>query len=177
VIIIIFDLANFLNGNEDKFHIKGELGSEYLPDNIDIQITDPIVYSGETYKVDGEYILHVDISFNFETNCDRCLKTISKSINTVLNGRLESKSKDHNEEDQYYDDIYYDRNLLNLDEYILSQVVSSLPMKVLCDKDCKGLCPTCGIDLNEQSCDCINDLIDPRLEKLKGLFPKNKEVF
>lgn len=172
MIIIIFDLANFLNGNDDKFHIEGELNSSYLPDNIDIKTTDPIKYSGQIYKVDGDYVLHLDINYDYQSNCDRCLDNISKSMTTVLHGRLESKSRDHNEDDQEYDIIYYDRSLLNLDKYIESQVVSSLPMKVICDNNCKGLCTTCGVNLNEQSCDCVNDSIDPRLEKLKELFPE-----
>ncbi len=44
-------------------------------------------------------------------------------------------------------------------------------MKPLCSK-CKGLCPKCGINLNEDQCDCESEYVDPRFEKLKELFPE-----
>ena len=42
-------------------------------------------------------------------------------------------------------------------------------MQPLCRPDCRGLCPVCGVDLNQQSCSCGKDDIDPRWEKLKNL--------
>ena len=45
-----------------------------------------------------------------------------------------------------------------------------LPFAPLCGKDCKGLCQTCGENLNERTCECKNERIDPRFESLKDLF-------
>ena len=42
-------------------------------------------------------------------------------------------------------------------------------MKALCKKDCAGLCPTCGKNLNQGKCDCPDDNIDPRWSKLADL--------
>lgn len=45
------------------------------------------------------------------------------------------------------------------------------PYRVLCDSDCKGLCPGCGVNLNEEQCQCGNDMdIDPRMAALKALL-------
>lgn len=46
----------------------------------------------------------------------------------------------------------------------------SLSMKPLCRPDCKGLCPTCGCNLNESSCRCTDEAIDPRLARLEALL-------
>jgi uncharacterized protein len=43
-----------------------------------------------------------------------------------------------------------------------------LPLAPLCREDCKGLCPFCGIDRNEASCDCQAP-IDSRWATLDGL--------
>ena len=75
-------------------------------------------------------------------------------------------------DDENDDIIYYKKGILDIDEYILMEVASSLPMKTLCDEICKGLCPGCGIDLNKESCTCEDDYIDPRLEHLKEFFLK-----
>ncbi|MEG2372051.1 MAG: DUF177 domain-containing protein, partial [Hydrogenoanaerobacterium sp.] len=55
---------------------------------------------------------------------------------------------------------------LDLDELALSDVILELPSKVLCKESCKGLCPICGVNLNEESCTCTQKRIDPRLEIL-----------
>ena len=33
-------------------------------------------------------------------------------------------------------------------------IMLTIPGKSLCSDDCKGLCPNCGVDLNEQECAC-----------------------
>lgn len=44
-----------------------------------------------------------------------------------------------------------------------------LPLAPLCGPDCAGLCPTCGADLNRQSCDCPPPERDPRWSALDAL--------
>jgi uncharacterized protein len=54
-------------------------------------------------------------------------------------------------------------------------VAEALPMSVLCRDDCAGLCPRCGADLNEGSCDCTDDEMDPRWAALEALRMKLDE--
>ena len=49
-------------------------------------------------------------------------------------------------------------------------------MKILCKPDCKGICPTCGRDLNTGTCDCDNFVPDPRMAAIKDIFEADKEV-
>ncbi len=51
---------------------------------------------------------------------------------------------------------------LDISEDIRSEVLLTLPMNLLCDENCAGLCPVCGADLNEEECDCV---IEPPEEK------------
>jgi uncharacterized protein len=46
----------------------------------------------------------------------------------------------------------------------------AIPMKHLCDSECKGLCPHCGTNLNYEPCQCEERHIDPRLAVLKELL-------
>ena len=59
---------------------------------------------------------------------------------------------------------------MDLDELIRTDILLELPTKFLCKEDCKGLCPTCGKNLNEGACNCQTHQIDPRLEVLKQLI-------
>jgi uncharacterized protein len=49
------------------------------------------------------------------------------------------------------------------------QFYLALPMKPLCVADCKGLCPSCGTNLNKSVCGCQAAWDDPRLAALKAL--------
>jgi hypothetical protein len=51
----------------------------------------------------------------------------------------------------------------------------ALPMKPLCRVDCKGLCPNCGTNLNDTTCDCEIRWEDPRLAGLKALMNRDKD--
>ncbi|MDR2573479.1 MAG: DUF177 domain-containing protein [Desulfovibrio sp.] len=50
----------------------------------------------------------------------------------------------------------------------------ALPLKPLCSRDCKGLCPFCGCDRNTDDCSCGAGRADPRLSVLQGLVIHKK---
>jgi uncharacterized protein len=50
--------------------------------------------------------------------------------------------------------IIFQGEEIDLREGIQEQVVMSLPLQPLCDTECRGLCPQCGIDLNKGKCNC-----------------------
>lgn len=60
---------------------------------------------------------------------------------------------------------------LDLAPMVGEVIVLDAPASPLCRPDCRGLCPTCGIDRNTESCTCSTDVTDPRwgaLDQLKG---------
>jgi uncharacterized protein len=63
---------------------------------------------------------------------------------------------------------------IDLDPVVREQVLLALPVSVVCGDDCKGLCSTCGQDLNEQDCGHgkVKE-VDVRLAKLKDIKLKN----
>lgn len=179
---MIFDLARFLNGTDKVYHIEGIEESDIKELKSDLfEIVGPINYNGSVFKVDGVNLIHLDIFYKYKAQCDRCLQPTILDMKSSLSGRLvgsDDNSYSNDIEDESYDmdieeKIYYNKDLFDPKEYILSQVVASLPMKTLCQNNCKGLCLNCGVDLNKESCDCVIDNTDLRFEKLKNLFPKN----
>jgi len=64
---------------------------------------------------------------------------------------------------------YYQKDSLSLDDVLREQVLLSLPVRTLCKPDCKGLCPRCGENRNNQTCSCETGPSDPRWEALSGL--------
>lgn len=139
---------------------------------------DEFCFEGELIKFSKPVKLHmvlrpigdeIDLIGSVETElllaCSRCLETFSYSMNIELNERLSKTLKSEDE-----DIIFINNDRLDLNEIVENNIISMLPIKRLCNSDCKGLCHQCGIDLNHNTCKCIIEDIDPRLAKLKNLF-------
>jgi uncharacterized protein len=58
---------------------------------------------------------------------------------------------------------------VDLSEMARDAVLLELPIAPLCEDDCAGLCPTCGVDRNETDCDCAATEADPRWAALADL--------
>ena len=136
-----------------------------------IKFIEPIKYEGEIYKVDKDKLLHLNIIFTYEEACGRCLEPFIREEKTVLTGKLVEKTDKANQEEED-EIIYYTDEKLDLAEYIISSIILFLPMKPLCNKECKGLCPKCGTNHNKENCQCVIEDVDPRLAILKDFFPE-----
>ena len=69
---------------------------------------------------------------------------------------------------------YYQKDSLLLEDVLREQVLLSLPVRTLCKPDCKGLCPRCGVNRNNQTCTCEEGPADPRWEALADLRSRIK---
>ncbi len=63
-------------------------------------------------------------------------------------------------------------HILDLTEVVRQDILLAIPPYPVCRNQCAGLCPKCGNNWNEGPCDCKDDDIDPRMEKLKTLLEK-----
>jgi uncharacterized protein len=59
---------------------------------------------------------------------------------------------------------------IDLTPILREEGILAIPMQILCALDCKGLCPTCGQDLNQAACDCHTENLDPRWAALRALL-------
>jgi uncharacterized protein len=58
---------------------------------------------------------------------------------------------------------------LDLGEAVRGEVILAMNPYVVCDPECRGLCPRCGANLNEGACGCTAEEVDPRWEALRAL--------
>jgi uncharacterized protein len=58
---------------------------------------------------------------------------------------------------------------LDLTDTVREYRAAALPLAPLCKEDCEGICPQCGVDLNESTHDC-EAVMDPRWDKLRELL-------
>lgn len=171
---MIVDLTTFSESTEKYFRFTGEIDqSEMKFLDREIKFDETIEYEAEFFVLDDgdiEMLLKLDMAYT--EPCDRCLKDTENIQNIQLSGRLiEGTEEDHYEEGME-NLVFYQDDKFDLGEYIKTQIMISLPMKTICDEDCKGLCSGCGTNLNDSTCNCIEHTIDPRLLDLQKFFPK-----
>lgn len=125
----------------------------------------PIEVSG-TIKSDGRRLtLDVKYTSTWQYLCSRCLE----ETDYVVAGEIKrSIVKDGNDGDDGI--VVVESTVIDLYDVIYNDIVLNLPGQVICDDECKGLCPDCGINLNSGDCKCSQEVNDPRLAKLKNLF-------
>lgn len=173
---MLINISKFLASDENSYNFEGEiLSNESNYDLNYLNLIFPIKYGGSIYNLKNELMLDLNISYKFITNCDRCLKEMEgfNEFNYKAYHYMDDSLYDENATDEYFE--LYD-NKIDIDDIVLSSVITSMPSKNLCSNDCKGLCPVCGNDLNEKTCDCHETKeyklkeIDPRFEKLLDLF-------
>ncbi len=104
-----------------------------------------------------------------DCDCVRCLTSFSQSLKTEFT-ELYAFSRNSITDSGLIlpEDAHIDLTPL-IREYLLLEV----PMSPLCRTDCKGLCPICGENLNDATCNHEDDSIDPRLAILKSLLDKS----
>ena len=114
-----------------------------------------------------------------EHPCTRCLTPVRVDINGTIEALYlpESVREVEGKEvrlENLKNVIYYTNPVVDLGERIVEAIVMDVPQQVLCRPDCKGLCPYCGINLNEHpdhKCDKIDLSFDSKfavLAKLKS---------
>lgn len=119
------------------------------------------------------------VSTTLRMDCGRCLEPFEYTLTRKFNmGFVKTSGMDPDPVDEDLDieireeDIateYYNGDVIEIKNAIQEQVVLNLPQHPLCSDACKGLCQSCGTNLNLSSCDCSHFTGHPAFAVLKGL--------
>jgi uncharacterized protein len=165
-ISMLIDVSELFSNKKARKEIHLDLEKEkFYYENEFVQFSKPVKLHLVLKPIGDEINLIGSMETELLLACSRCLETFSYSINVELNERLSKTSESEDE-----DIIFIENDRLDLNEIVENNIIAVLPIKKLCNTDCKGLCHQCGIDLNHNTCKCEYDDVDPRLAKLKNLF-------
>ena len=133
-----------------------------------LPFTTPIQIKGAVTNRAGIVTCEYVADYSMDVMCDRCLRELkqefSQRFSHVLVPHLENEAEDSDEL------LLVEGQQLDMEQLATDDILLNLPAKILCDPDCKGLCPKCGANLNDGDCGCRNREIDPRLEALRSLL-------
>lgn len=102
--------------------------------------------------------------------CGRCLKSFEQELALDIQEEFLAPidSDTDKDIDDFLDDEFHlnDNQHLDLSEAVRQYEQSELPLSPVCRTDCQGLCPTCGQNMNQRTCDCEQEDTDGRWSSL-----------
>ncbi|MFZ5643356.1 MAG: YceD family protein [Bacillota bacterium] len=145
--------------------VKTELEEIFFNTPVRLDIT--LINNGDSITLKGS------VEGNIRLACSRCLEYFDMPFSEELSEAYYNASKQDTRPDGVNEDwISFRGDTLDLTPEVIKTITSSLPMKLLCREECRGLCQGCGKNLNVETCDCPKDNTDIRLEKLRQLLEK-----
>lgn len=161
------DVSKVIKGlqNQADFEFNLALEKPFL-ESIECVNASDINVSGNLRKIGKRYELTLSYSGDLVFECHRCLKEVNINLENTLERILVTTLETEVNEEW----ILLEGSVINLTPVLEEDITLNLPLQILCNEDCAGLCPHCGKDLNNGMCACDETKIDPRLEALKNLF-------
>jgi uncharacterized protein len=106
----------------------------------DLRFIEPFHLKGNVYKAQDELIVNIRAKGKYHSFCSRCLCEVDQPYETQC--------------DLFYDIPAKGANFIDIADDIRQEILLNLPPIILCRPDCKGICPGCGVNLNENKCQC-----------------------
>lgn len=154
---------------DERFDLAGDrLDADRVAGPIAVRVR------GRVRPVAGRYLVEGRASASGALTCGRCLEPVDWEMETAFDVELvlaeaaplaDELALDEDE----LDVVFLTEPVLDLEELAVEQVLLELPIRVLCDEECAGLCPRCGANRNvDSSCRCEPEP-DPRWAALGEL--------
>jgi uncharacterized protein len=143
-------------GPMDTFHVAAKVGREFEARML-------IVPQDDGYLVSGEF------SGSVLLPCGRCVEEFELPVEGEFDSFEEPAMAGEGLEDESRLRMNAGQPEFDAAGFLWEQFLLALPESAICSEDCKGLCPTCGINRNQGTCACAREEGDPRLAVLRNL--------
>jgi uncharacterized protein len=158
---------------------KIRIRKSYAPGTIDFHSgefrqLEPLEVRAAAELVEGQIRVTGSLHTRLELQCARCLDTVAEEVGRDFDLFYRPMTTIAREDEVHLrqDDTeigFFKGEGVFLADVMAEQVILALPMKVICRSDCRGLCPHCGANLNNEDCRCETHAADPRLAPLARL--------
>ena len=163
---------------KDLAHEKLSFSSRFEPGVVDLgsenmrQIGN-LDWAASAERAGAEIRISGKLDTTVELACSRCLDParvhVSKPFDLFFRERDEAMFDEDEEVELHENDTrtaFFTGRKLAIADILREQILLAVPMKALCTIDCKGLCPTCGTNLNSGSCGCPAEEFSPHMDTL-----------
>lgn len=121
-----------------------------------ITLNEPLRVDLTAHSVGEGVLVRGEIETEVAAECRRCLTPAPVRVRDQID--LLFEPLEEAEEEELDGELYPlppRGDELDLMEALQEQLLLRVPDYVLCSETCKGLCPTCGAELNRTTCDCV----------------------
>jgi len=143
---------------------KSVISRTYQPGTLnfhgtELQEVKPLRVEAVAELVGGEIRIRGQLATAIEVPCDRCLTSATLAVDRGFD-LFYRPLRDIPREEEFeipsaeLDLAFFSGDGIELADVLTEQVQLAVPMKVVCQPDCKGLCGVCGADRNKVSCNC-----------------------
>ncbi len=169
-----FNVAQLLKQPTGSRRVYDITDADAPPLDDELHVVAPFNGQVRLTRIGSGILVTSTLETTLELECSRCLSTflaetrfeIEEEFRPTLD--VVSGARLTQEPDQDVATLIDERHILDLAEVIRQDLTLALPRSPVCRPDCQGLCPHCGQDRNEASCNCDTEIIDPRWTALKA---------
>ena len=158
---------------------RGDFAHVYQPDDLNpvderVSLIAPAAVNGKIRLSGNAVFVNGHVETRAQVECDRCLKPIELPVNAdftleyMSGAEYEASQVAELTEDEMSVSVF-DGSAIDVDEIVKEQILLTVPTRLLCREDCKGICPVCGRNRNESSCDCRVTAADDRWSALRKI--------
>lgn len=146
--------------------LKIDLASlEFMGENF--IFPDALSLVGSIHNNSKNLELTAEVSGIMQVRCARCAKPFTTPVKFPVSEILLREDAEITTD---ADVVLFTGHEVDLTDIVANSFFMNVEGQYLCREDCKGLCPVCGCDLNESSCGCERDTIDPRWAALAEII-------
>lgn len=121
----------------------------------DIPEAEPVSDQGHLYlevtRTENEILIRGDLEAVFAVQCARCLDPVEFPVTDEIE-RIYSWDPEMLT-DPEVEPVSHNDGTVSILDPVREAVILSIPSVPLCDDNCRGLCPNCGINRNREKCD------------------------
>jgi uncharacterized protein len=140
---------------QEGIRLSGEISEQDVGLNYDgVEAGSHLRYDLTAEVVGHELLVRGSLAITVRMACSRCLKKVEREIKVA---------------NFSYNIHLSETTIIDLTPNMREDIIIALPLKPLCSDACRGICPTCGKDLNEGSCSCKPQKGDMRWDILDGM--------
>ncbi len=164
---MIIKYTNFSNGIHELKFIEPvhKLGLEEMFFG-DVELECRMDKSPHQIVLDCKLVTHAKMV------CDRCAVEFEEDLRSEFQLSYMFAKNAKESDELNFKILTPDEDKIDLSEDVFEYAELAVPMKRLCDEDCKGLCLKCGINLNEAKCNCVTEISHDVWAPLKELKDK-----
>jgi uncharacterized protein len=109
-----------------------------------------------------------------QLSCNRCLDDYWQPLNIEFTEIFSTHPISENGDDLEESYLPSDGSI-DLTPILRDYALLDIPIRHVCREDCKGLCPTCGANLNQEDCGHKQESLDPRMAALGDLLEEGDQ--